>query len=138
MKQVFINLPVVDVEKSMKFYTQLGFSNNPLFSDGEQKCMVWSEQIYVMLQSREFFISFIKKPLLDTTKNVSATFTLPVESLERVNEVVENGLKAGGVEPSPMQDEGFMQLRSIEDLDGHTWAIIYLDMDKFRATKNVK
>jgi predicted lactoylglutathione lyase len=99
--------------------------------------MVWSEQIYVMLQSKDFFSFYNKKPILDTKNNVAATFTLPVESLDRVNEIIENGLKAGGIEPVPMRDEGFMQVRSIEDLDGHTWGIIYLDMNKFRELKKV-
>jgi predicted lactoylglutathione lyase len=135
MKQIFINLPVEDLEKSMNFYTQLGFTNYPLFTGENQKCMVWSEQIYVMLQSKEFFSSYIKKPLLDTKNNLAASFTLPVESLDRVNEIIESGLKAGGIEPMPMLDEGFMQVRSIEDLDGHTWGVIYLDMDKFREFK---
>ncbi len=82
--------------------------------------MVWSEQIYVMLQLRDFFIAYLKKPLSDTKNTMAASFTLPVESVDRVNEIIENGLKTGGVEPVPMLDEGFMQLRSIEDLDGHT------------------
>jgi predicted lactoylglutathione lyase len=132
LKQIFINLPVEDVEKSMNFYIQLGFSNKALFSDDQQKCMVWTEQIYVMLQSKEFFSSFTKKPIPDTKNNLAATFTLPVESLDRVNEIIESGLKAGGREPTPMLDEGFMQVRCIEDLDGHTWGVIYLDLSKFR------
>ena len=137
MKQIFINLPVEDLDKSMHFYTQLGFTNYPLFTDEKQKCMAWSEQIYVMLQSKDFFGSYNKKPLVDSQNNVAATFTLPVESLDRVNEIIENGLKAGGTEPLPMLDEGFMQVRSIEDLDGYTWGIIYLDLDKFRELKSM-
>jgi len=132
MKQVFINLPVADVEKSMKLYTQLGFSVNPLFSDDHQKCMVWSEHIYVMLIMHETFQAYSKKPIPNTKNYVAANYTLPVESLERVNEIVESGLKAGGTEPFPMLDEGFMQLRKIADFDGHTWDIIYMDLRKFR------
>ncbi len=131
MKQVFINLPVGDVERSMKFYTQLGFTINPTFTDDEQKCMVWCEQVYVMLMPRARFQSFSHKPLADTKNTVAVYFTLPVESLERMNEIVENGLKAGGIEPIPMKDHGFMQLRRIEDFDGHFWDVIYLDMEKF-------
>lgn len=138
MKQIFINLPVKNVETSMNFYTQLGFTNNPLFTDEDQKCMVWSEQIYVMLQSQEIFITYTKKPIPDTKNNIAATFTLPVESPDRVNEIIESGLKAGGTEPMPMLDEGFMQLRTIEDLDGHTWGIIYLDLNKFKEFKEMR
>ncbi len=132
MKQIFINLPVKDVEGSMFFYTQLGFKVNPLFSFDDQKCMVWSDQIFVMLQTLKMFESGNKKNLADPKKNTTATFTLPVESLDKVNEIVENGLKAGGIEPTPIIDEGFMQVRNIEDLDGHIWGIIYLDIDKFK------
>ena len=132
MKQIFINLPVKDLEASMNFYMQLGFTLNPLFSFDNQKCMVWSEQIYLMLQTFEMFRSGNKKNLPNTKKNTIATFTLPVESLDKVNEIIENGLKAGGTESTPMFDEGFMQVRNIEDLDGHNWAIICLDIDKFK------
>lgn len=132
MKQIFINLPVENVEKSMDFYTQLGFSNKALFSDDQQKCMVWSEQIYVMLISQEKFKTYSKKPISGKKNNIDAYFTIPVESLDVVNEIVDKGLKAGGTEPIPIIDEGFMQIRKIEDFDGHTWDIIYMDLSKFR------
>ena len=132
MKQIFINLPVKDVQASMGFYTQLGFTVNPLFTFDDQKCMVWSDQIYVMLQTLEMFKSGNKKNIADPKENTIATFTLPVESLDKVNEIIENGLKAGGIEPTPILDEGFMQIRNIEDPDGYNWAIIYLNIDKFK------
>ena len=132
MKQIFINLPVKNVEASMKFYTQLGFTVNPLFTFDDQKCMVWSDQIYVMLQTLKMFKSGNKKNVADPKENTIATFTLPVESLDRLNEIIENGLKAGGTEPTQTIDEGFMQVRNIEDLDGHNWGIIFLDIDKFK------
>ena len=136
MKQIFINLPVKNVEASMSFYIQLGFTVNPLFTFDDQKCMVWSDQIYVMLQTLEMFKSGNKKNIADPKENTIATFTLPVESLERLNEIVENGLKAGGNEPTQTIDEGFMQIRNIEDLDGHNWGIIFLDIDKFKKMRS--
>lgn len=132
MKQIFINLPVKDTEASVQFYKQLGFSVNPLFSFNDQKCMVWSDQIYLMLQSYEMFKEGNIKNLPDTKQNTITTFTLPVESLEKANEIIENGLKAGGTESMPMINEGFMKVRNIEDLDGHQWGIMYLDIDKFK------
>ncbi|MHA7129298.1 VOC family protein [Algoriphagus namhaensis] len=134
MKQVFINLPVKDAKKSMDFYAQMGFGNNPLFTDENQKCMVWSEYIYVMLITNEQFTKWNTKSIPEGNFT-TATFTLPVESVERMNQIVEAGLKAGGKEPNPMLDEGFMQLRGIEDLDGHVWAVICLDIDKFKKVK---
>ena len=132
MKQIFINLPVKDVEASVEFYKQLGFAVNPLFTFDDQKCMVWCDQIYVMLQTLEMFKSGNVKNIPDPKENVLATFTLPVESLDKVNEIIKNGLNAGGTESTPLIDEGFMQIRNIEDLDGHNWGIIYLDIDKFK------
>ena len=88
-KQVFINLVVKDPQKSMDFYTALGFTNNPQFSDDSAKCMVWSEQVYLMLQTYEMYKSGNKKIIPDTKEYSIATFTLPVESLDRVNEIIE-------------------------------------------------
>ena len=130
-KQIFINLAVKDVQKSMDFYTALGFTNNPQFSDDAGKCMVWSESIYLMILSHEKFSSFITKPIADTKSAVAGLFSLSLESVDEVNHMVENGLKAGGIEPCEMKDYGFMQQRTIEDFDGHTWEIFYMDMSKF-------
>ena len=132
MKQIFINLPVKDVEASMNFYSQLGFTVNPLFTFDDQKCMVWTDQIYVMLQTLEMSKTGEKKNIADPKTNRIATFTLPVESLDKVNEIMKKGLKAGGTEPTELIDEGFMQIRNIEDLDGHNWGIIFLDIEKFK------
>ncbi|SEP55204.1 VOC family protein [Flavobacterium urocaniciphilum] len=129
-KQIFINLAVKDINKSMAFYTALGFTNNPKFSDDTGKCMVWSESIFVMLLSHEKFASFATKPIADTKSNVAAFLSLSFDSVEEVNNAMEKGLKAGGIEPNEMRDYGFMQQRTIEDFDGHTWEIFYMDMSK--------
>ncbi len=128
--QIFINLAVENPNKSMDFYSALGFSNNPQFSDENGKCMVWSDNIFVMLLSHEKFSSFTNKPIADTKTNIAALLSLSLDSVDEVNKVVENGLKAGGIEPTEMKDYGFMQQRTIEDFDGHTWEIFYMDMSK--------
>jgi predicted lactoylglutathione lyase len=130
-KQVFINYAVKDLQKSMDFYTALGFSNNPQFSDDTAKCMVWSENIFVMILTHEKFASFATKPIADTKTNLAGLFSLSLDSIEEVNKMVEEGLKKGGTEPNEMRDYGFMQQRTIEDFDGHTWEIFYMDMTKF-------
>lgn len=130
-KQIFINLAVKDVQKSMDFYTALGFTNNPQFSDESGKCMVWSENIFVMILSHEKFKSFTAKPIADTKSTIAALLSLSVDSVDEVNRIVASGLKAGGTEPSELKDYGFMQLRTIEDFDGHTWEVFYMDMTKF-------
>jgi predicted lactoylglutathione lyase len=129
-KQVFINLPVKDLQKSLDFYTALGFTNNPQFSDNAGKCMVWSENIYVMLLSHEKFAGFATKPIADTKSKLAGLFSLSVDSTEELNTIVANGLKAGGVEPHEIRDYGFMQQRTIEDFDGHTWEVFYMDLSK--------
>jgi predicted lactoylglutathione lyase len=130
-KQVFINLPVKDVEKSMNLYAKMGFTNNPQFSDDAGKCMVWSENIFVMIMTHEKFKSFTTKPIADTKNSLAGIYSLSVDSVDSVNEIVTNAISAGGTEPSEMKDYGFMQQRSIEDLDGHTWEVFYMDMSKF-------
>ena len=130
-KQIFINLAVKDLQKSVDFYTALGFTNNPQFSDDSGKCMVWNENIFVMILTHEKFASFTTKPLADTKSNIAGLFSLSVESVDEVNKIMESGLSAGGIEPNEMRDYGFMQQRTIEDFDGHTWEIFYMDITKF-------
>ena len=130
-KQIFINLAVTNLQKAFEFYTALGFSNNPQFSDETSKCMVWSENIFVMIMTHEKFSFFATKPIANTKTHNSGLFSLSMESLEAVNNVMESGLKAGGIEPTEMKDHGFMQQRTIEDFDGHTWEIFYMDITKF-------
>lgn len=93
--------------------------------------MVWSDSIFVMIMTHEKFESFATKPIADTKNTLAGLFSLSVESLEEMDRIIEAGLKAGGVEPNEMRDYGFMQQRTIEDFDGHTWEIFYMDMSKF-------
>lgn len=133
MKQIFINLPVSDVQRSMDFYTALGFTNNPQFSDEQGKCMVWSDTIFLMILSHEKFASFTNKPIADTKTNIAALLSLSLESTDAMNAMMEKGLAAGGTEPTELRDYGFMQQRTIEDFDGHTWELFYMDVTKFEG-----
>jgi predicted lactoylglutathione lyase len=130
-KQIFINLAVADLQKSMDFYTAIGFSNNPQFSDDTAKCMVWSENIFVMLLNHEKFSTFTTKQIADTKSNIAGLFSLSLESIDEVNNLMTKGLKAGGIEPNEMRDYGFMQQRTLEDFDGHTWELFFIDVSKF-------
>lgn len=129
-KQIFINLAVKDLQKSLDFYTALGFTNNPQFSDDTAKCMVWSEHIFVMLLNHEKFASFATKPIADTKSTLAGLFSLSMNNIDEVNNLMTNGLAAGGKEPNEMRDYGFMQQRTIEDFDGHTWEVFFMDMTK--------
>lgn len=128
--QVFINLAVTDLERSAGLYTKMGFTVNPAFSDEAGKCMVWSEEIYLMIMTKDKFKTFATKPIADTRNGLAGIYALSVESVDRVNEICNNAISAGATEPSPMKDHGFMQIRQIEDYDGHTWEVFYMDMSK--------
>lgn len=125
--KIFINLPVSHLPASLDLYTALGFTNNPQFSDESGKCMVWSDHIYVMLLSHEKFKTFATKPIADTQRSVAGLYSLSLESVEHVNQTMERGLHAGGKEPHPPRDLGFMYQRTLEDPDGHTWELFYMD-----------
>ena len=137
-KQIFINLAVKDLQKSRDFYTALGFTNNPQFSDDTGKCMVWSENIFVMLLTHEKFKNFTTKPIADTKSNIAGLYSLSLGSIDEVNSVMTNGLNAGGIEPNEMRDYGFMQQRTIEDFDGHTWEVFFMDISKFPSGQPAK
>lgn len=129
--QIFINLPVKDLAKAMDFYTKIGFTNNPQFTDETAACMVFSEEIYVMLLTFPRFKDFIRKEIADTTKTTGVINSLSMESVAKMNEMADNALKAGGTEPTEPKDYGFMQQRSFEDPDGHFWEVFYMDMSQF-------
>jgi predicted lactoylglutathione lyase len=130
-KKIFINLPVTDLKKQMEFYTKIGFTNNPTFTDETAACMVLTDEIYVMLLTHEKLAQFTDKKIVDARTYVGAINSLSVDSLEEVNAMAEAALSAGGIEPAPPADYGFMQQRSFQDLDGHHWEVIYMDMSKF-------
>lgn len=131
MKQLFLNLASENLKKSQAFYEALGFTVNPIFTDADQKCMVWSEQIYVMLQSFSFTDQHVKKPRANFQEVSGPSFTLPLENQMQVLELFQQGIDAGGKASEPILDESFMTLRSIEDPDGHLWGLMYLNREKF-------
>lgn len=119
----------------MDFYTAIGFANTPQFSDDNGKFMVWSDTIFVMLLTHEKFSSFTTKPIAATKANVAGLFSLSVNSVEEMNKIMQFGINAGGTEPTVMRDYGFMQQRTLEDFDGHTWEIFFMDMSKIPTQK---
>jgi predicted lactoylglutathione lyase len=126
-KQIFVNLPVKDLGKTIEFFKKLGFEFNPQFTDENATCMVVNENIFVMLLVEKFFKTFTQKEICDTTKNTEVIIALSTESREKVDQMLENVNKAGGKESRKPQDHGWMYGRSFEDLNGHLWEIIYMD-----------
>ena len=125
--KIFVNLPVKDLRKSIDFFTALGFSFNPQFTDENAGCLVISDDIYAMLLVESFFKSFTKKDIADATKTTEAIVALGVESRERVDELVDKALAAGGLPSNDTNDQGFMYGRSFQDPDGHLWEVFYMD-----------
>jgi len=130
-KKIFINLPVADLKKAMDFYSAIGFTNNPQFTDNTAACMVLTEEIYVMLLTHDKFKAFTSKEIADTKKTASVINSLSVDSNAEVNQFVEKAIAAGGKEPNKAKDYGFMLQRSVEDLDGNLWEVLYMDLSKF-------
>lgn len=126
-KKIFINLPVKDLQKSIAFFTQLGFAFNPKFTDENATCMIVSENIYVMLLVEKFFQTFTKKSICDSKTSTEALIALSFESKEAVDQMMSKVLAAGGIEPKPATDQGFMYSRDFEDIDGHNWELFWMD-----------
>ena len=125
--KIFVNLPVKDLNRSIKFFTQLGFSFNTHYTNDQGACMIVSEDIFVMLLVEKFFKTFTKKQVADATKSTEAILALSVKSREAVDELVSRALKAGATIPNQKQDQGWMYGHGFQDLDGHLWETIYMD-----------
>lgn len=125
-KQVFINLPVADLPKSMAFFQALGFSHNPQFTDETAACIVISETIYVMLLTHPKFQDFTPKPICDATKSTEVLLCLSCESREELEGMVSKAVAAGGSIYAEPKDHGFMYQHSFADPDGHQWELVYM------------
>jgi uncharacterized protein len=125
--KIFVNLPVKDLNKSIAFFTKLGFNFNAQFTDENATCMIIGEDIFVMLLVEKFFKSFTNKEVCDTSKNTEAIVALSVESKEKVDQLMDNAIEAGGSEPREKQDHGWMYGRSFEDVDGHLWEVFFME-----------
>ena len=123
---IFVSYPTADLDRSKSFYTALGATINPLFTDENAACFVWDENIYTMVLKREFFATFTDKQVADpaTTAQMQVAFTR--DTREEVDAAAAAGLAAGGSEPRPAQDLGFMYSRDLEDPDGNVVAFIYI------------
>lgn len=126
-RQIFINLPVKNLEKSIDFFTKLGFTFNPKFTDKNATCMIISEDIYIMLLVKKFFKTFITKEIADSRKTTEVILALNAESRDEVNELVNKALAAGGKKSKEPEDNGWMYGWGFQDLDGHLWEVFYME-----------
>jgi len=126
-RMLFVNLPVVDVERSKAFFAALGFGFDARFTDESAACMPVGEHAFVMLLGRQKFAEFSKLPIADPTTHALALYCFSVASRAEVDAVSAAALAAGGTEADDAEDYGFMYSRSFFDLDGHGWQVMWMD-----------
>lgn len=125
--KIFVNLPVGNLDRSMRFFETLGFTFDPRFTDDTAACMVIAEDIYAMLLTERKFKEFTRKNIADATTTTEVLTCLSTETKQKVDEIVDKAVKAGATEARGPMDHGFMYGRSFDDLDGHIWEIIWMD-----------
>ena len=127
-KMIFVNLPVSDLDRSVRFYEAIGGRKNPQFSNDKAAAIVLSDSIYVMLLTHEFYRTFTGKPIADAHQSSQVLLALSCDSPTDVDRMVGAAADAGGkADPGPKQDHGFMYGRSFEDPDGHHWEPHWMD-----------
>ncbi len=136
--KIFINLPVADLERSKKFYTTLGFTVNPQFSDDKAACIVISESIYVMLLMKPFFQTFTSKNIIDASSNVEVLNCLMGDKKEDVDDFLKKALEGGGRKSRDIRDQGFMYDVAVEDPDGHIWEYGWMNMNAVAAGEHMQ
>lgn len=127
INNIFVNLPVNDLEKSKAFFEAIGCTINKQFTDETAASVVIGENIYAMLVTHAKYREFTSKEIANAARTSEVLIALGVDSKAEVDRVVNAAIKAGGKETRPASDYGFMQMRVFEDLDGHHWEVIYMD-----------
>jgi predicted lactoylglutathione lyase len=126
-RKIFVNLAVHDLKKSMGFFSGLGFSFNPKFTDDNAACMVVSDEGFVMLLTEPFFRTFTRREPCDTSRHTEGLYALSCGSRAEVDDMVKKAIAAGGTHAMDPQDHGFMYASSFYDLDGHHWEVFWMD-----------
>jgi predicted lactoylglutathione lyase len=126
-RQLFVNLAVDDLDRSIAFFTALGFSFEPRFSDETGTCMIVGEDAYVMLLTKAKFEEFSKKPVVDASSQTEVLLAISAGSREGVDELADAALASGGSDANDPLDYTFMYSRSFQDPDGHVWEVVWMD-----------
>lgn len=126
-RMIFVNLPVRNLDRSVEFFTQLGFEFNPQFTDETATCMIISDDAFVMLLVESKFREFTPKPISDATTRTEVITSLSAANREEVDGIVDKALAVGGSSANEPMDLGFMYNRSFQDPDGHLWEVVYMD-----------
>ena len=125
-RQIFVNLPIANMARSRAFFSALGYSFNPDFSNEQGAAVVLGENLYAMLLVHDFFKTFIDKPLADAHQSTEVLVCLSCDSRAEVDTLVAKAIAAGGKAPRAVQDHGFMYAHGFEDLDGHIWELVFM------------
>ena len=126
-RKLFVNVPVSDLQRSIRFFEALGFTFNPQFTDHTAACMLVGEDAYVMLLTRDKFREFTPRPITDPRAQTGALYSITADSRSDVDALVNAALAAGGARAGEPQDHGFMYLASFYDPDGHHWEVFWMD-----------
>ena len=127
VRQIFVNLPVKDLDRAVAFFSALGFTFNPDFTDENATCLLVGDNIFVMLLVEPYFQGFTGKPVADASKQTEVLLALALDDRAAVDALLEKVLAAGGTETQQPRDMGFMYQRSFADLDGHQWEPFFMD-----------
>ena len=125
--KIFVNLPVRDLDQSKEFFTSLGYTFNPQFTNDKGACMIISDDIFAMLLKEDFFKTFTPNEIADARKTTECIICLSADSREAVDEMINKAMAAGGTTYNEPQDHGFMYGHSFQDLDGHIWEVMWMD-----------
>ena len=125
-RQIYVNLPVKDLERTRTFFSRLGFDFNPQFSDENAACMIVDENIYVMLLMEKFFKTFTSKAIADARQSTEVLVCLSCGSKDEVDALVAKAKANGGKTVREAQDHGFMYQHGFEDVDGHIWELVHM------------
>ena len=126
-RRLYVNVAVDDLERSVAFFTTLGFSFEPRFTDETATCMIVGEDAFVMLVTKAKFSEFTKKPIVDASHQTEVLLAISAASREGVDELSEAALASGGSAANDPIDHGFMYSRSFQDPDGHVWEVVWMD-----------
>ncbi len=124
--QMFLNLPVKDLQRSRKFFDGMGYSFNPQFSNDQGACLVLGEHCFAMLLTEPFFAGFTPKPIGDAHQTTNSLVALSCDSREQVDALVKRAVAGGATMPKPPVDHGFMYQHGFHDLDGHVWEVFWM------------
>jgi uncharacterized protein len=131
-RKIFVNLAVKDLGESVDFFTQLGFSFDPRFTDEQATCMIVNDDAFVMLLVEDRFKDFTKKQLADPATQTEAIVALSAESRQQVDELADKALQAGGAPANEPMEMDFMYGRSFQDPNGHLWEVVWMDPSALR------